>query len=184
MIRGWSLYREKMIAVAGIWGGAIDCTTVVWLHLSKRGISWSCKKYGGAFAMHGVPATLGWWPPIHQRPCLLSASPPSNPLCSEFNPFRGPRVYKCTHRVHLWQILEHSFMPGNLRTKIKTKACLFWCTFGCACICALCSMFNCSLPAVCCLGLCHPLIEGTPETRWSAADFSFVLSRHSSTTRQ
>ena len=39
--------REKMISTAGIWGGAIDCTTVAWLGLS-RGISETCKKGGGS----------------------------------------------------------------------------------------------------------------------------------------
>ena len=42
----------------------------------------------------------------------------------------------------------------------------------------------CSPPAVCCLALCHSLIEGRPGTRWCwSADFSFVLSPHSSTSR-
>ena len=44
--------REKMISTAGIWGGAIDCTTVVWLGLS-RGISEACKKGGGSLPCRG-----------------------------------------------------------------------------------------------------------------------------------
>ena len=91
MMRGWSLYREKMIAVAGIWGGAIDCTTVVWLHLSKRGISWSCKKYGGAFAMHGVPGPrhVGLVTPHPSKTLSLVRQPSIQPTLLRVQPFQG-----------------------------------------------------------------------------------------------
>ena len=147
MMRGWSLYREKMIAVAGIWGGAIDCTTVVWLGLSWD-ISLARKKGGGSLPCRVEPGgtmpprwacdppsikppvscpptyhsthscslhpstntntntktnmktntntntnTNTMWPPVHQTSCLLSADPPSNPLCYKYNPFRRPFVH-------------------------------------------------------------------------------------------
>ena len=134
---------------------------------------------GGCACLGDDATTLGLWPPIHQTFCLLSADPPSNPLCH--NPFRRPLLHTSTSLVELgrtWYTPQDTFallllsflLLLSLSCSLLLTDCIFFCTCVVVYLCN-CVLYVFSPPAVCCLALCLSLIEGRPRTRWCWSAF-------------